>query len=182
MRSAHLLPTGRGEPQHFQFLICRCSAVFWPWANSSKVVKNFFHFMHGVVCWNLWGRQECSHITSSSDRALRHLLNMSDDCEEASQNQPMFFCDFFSPSVNQLQDSHCEVLRGKAQRCLEAAFKTANDNELSQEPSGVGLCCHAGCFYWNWSRSCKCQEFVCQMEYYLSAKPANVMAVIGRGS
>lgn len=111
--------------------------------------KKFFHFTHGVVCWNSWGRQECSHITLSSDRTCRHLLNMNDDCEEASQNQPMFSCDFFFPSVNQLQHSHCEVLQGEAQRCLEAAFKTANDNELSQEPSGVGLCCHAGCFYWN---------------------------------
>lgn len=87
-----------------------------------------------------------SHTAPISDRACGHLLNMSDDCEEASQNQPMFCSDLFSPSVSMLRHSHCEVLRGEAQRFLEAAFKTANDDELSQEPGGVRLCCHADCF------------------------------------
>lgn len=91
----------------------------------------------------------CVFTHNPSFRQTLQTPTQCDDCAEASQKQSMFSCGFFCPSVNQLQHSHHEVLRGEAQRFLEAAFKTANDNELSQEPSGVGLCCHAGCFYWN---------------------------------
>jgi len=38
------------------------------------------------------------------------------------------------------------VLRGETQKILEAAFKTANDDELSQEPGEVELFSQAGCF------------------------------------
>lgn len=144
MSSTHSLPAGRGEPQHFQRRICRCSAVLCLLALSqrSKLVKHFTSCV-GAACWSSWGQHMSSPIAPVSDTACGHLLHMSDDCEEASQNQPMFCCDLFSPSVSVLQRSHREVLRGEAQRFLEAAFKTAKDEELRQEPGGVGLCCHA---------------------------------------
>lgn len=87
-----------------------------------------------------------SPIAPVSDGACGLILDMSDDCEKASQNPPVFCCDLFSPSVSVLQHSRCEVLKGETQTFLEAAFKTAKDDELSQEPGGVRLCCHAGCF------------------------------------
>lgn len=58
----------------------------------SPLIKHFLHFMHSSSVLEFVGMTRVlTH--SPTFRACGHLLNMSDDCEEASQSQAMFCCD-----------------------------------------------------------------------------------------